>query len=481
MKSLIGDSGNPEAASKHKLRSSNLPFYETIWNVAKRTGKITGLRQRFKWDEPACSESSSAKQQEDSDQIIGDATKSSNIIQQEPIRLHHVTKRVDIDVVADHGAEWIKVSLITEKQLLYDLARQGWTMGDESDSEDTQHDSPGGDDAEEVKCTTSKDAECDIQLLRTAKHMVSASKQHWHHFSRPRTRLILPRIHHGRVLEIDKVVDCIRVLGCQVDLASDPISSDHPKSQNLAFDISHLGASYLENFSPALNIDCSILIAIISDVSHTIDFKAQPWFDRNIRQFVELEARERLLLTYLYPAMSERKLFCTEEAADKTREIAQTLGTDTEKRRAEILLCDCSQMSAEEARPMMAVLSDHPIPEGWQIPINVVQAEKVEPEIPNFPVEVAERVGSYLSPLNRSVFLYGWRSGHTTLTSNRAVARQIEALVRECIDNGDGSGKLVRGPHIWVNMKARSLVGREKESSERGRGRKSISNSKGNA
>lgn len=263
----------------------------------------------------------------------------------------------------------------------------------------------------------------------------------------------------------------------KVELATDAYYLSRPLNLSPASETLRFAASNFANFTPMLNVDCSLLIALISDISHTTDFESQPWFDRNIQQFVELEAEEELLLNHLFPAMSDRKLVCTIDAANKTREIARTLGTETEQERADLLFADLLKIPAGEARARMAALSDHTIPENWQIPITVAQPDQVNPKDPRFPIEIADKVGSQLSPLNRSVFLFGWRNRCTTLTSNRSAARQIEIIVRESIQNEDSQEKSIVGPHIWVNMKARSLVGREKKAFEKGRGEKAFSES----
>ena len=69
---------------------------------------------------------------------------------------------------------------------------------------------------------------------------------------------------------------------------------------------------------------------------------------------------------------------------------------------------------------------------------------------------VAEQVAEQLTDINRSVFMYGWMQGLTTVSSNRTVAKGIENIVER---NGMGA----MGPEIWLREPARSLLGKEKE------------------
>ena len=70
---------------------------------------------------------------------------------------------------------------------------------------------------------------------------------------------------------------------------------------------------------------------------------------------------------------------------------------------------------------------------------------------------VAEKVSDFLRGVNPSVFLFGWWSGYTTISSNRTVAKEIEKVIE---DNRTGDEA---GPAIWVSAESRSLVGKEKE------------------
>lgn len=103
-----GTTPGPETRLLHTLRSSNLPFYETVWAVAK--GSCCGIAmfgKRFYWGEGEESEGSKWKK----------PNKDKR-------------KSVLVDIVADDGEEWVKVSTISESRLLFEMAKKGWE-GDE--------------------------------------------------------------------------------------------------------------------------------------------------------------------------------------------------------------------------------------------------------------------------------------------------------------------------------------------------------------
>ena len=60
------------------------------------------------------------------------------------------------------------------------------------------------------------------------------------------------------------------------------------------------------------------------------------------------------------------------------------------------------------------------------------------------------------------MFLYGWGSGNTTITSNRTVVKQIEGGLDKYEDLNESTW-----PSIWLCPTARSLVGKEKRGAKR--------------
>lgn len=143
----------------------------------------------------------------------------------------------------------------------------------------------------------------------------------------------------------------------------------------------------------------------------------------------------------------------TQEAADQMNLIVDTLATDKEKTRANILLAqrDRENVSPDDLLKEWLELSDHPAPEGFQLPIRV-EPSNIKERIGGLPA-VAKKVEAELGPLNTSIFFYGWSTGLTTLSSNRARAKQIERVINETgLKDGEA------GPHVWLCGESRSLI-----------------------
>ncbi|KAL8705689.1 MAG: hypothetical protein Q9201_001209 [Fulgogasparrea decipioides] len=417
----------------HTLRSSNLPFYTAVWDAAKTTSGLITFTKRFYWDSPP--------------------TRSSKRTQVRKPRCALV------DVVAQNGQQWIKVSTVTETRLLFELAKAGWEDADsDPDSDDDGglvdglvhtriHDCDLADGADSTQ--GSKHDDC-VEIVRQAQDLQIAALAHKVHYKHPSVTFILPKISPNPPVEIVRILDTIRSTGAIVRLGPWPPPSDLQSTfQSVVLDP-------FTNLTSTLNIDCTILLALVSDLSHNAT-NPEPWFHKAISRQIELEKREQLLPSTLWPAMAGKGLVCTDEAARRMREIVDTIGTESEKKRTDLLLFDPraqlhDQSSEEELRSTFQELSTYPIPSNWQIPIKVVSFDR--DDISHLP-DIAKQVKSSLSLINQSVFLYGWVTGQTTLSSNRTVTRQIEEIV-------EGAEGEVVGPKVWLCGTARSLVGKEK-------------------
>ncbi|KAL8989562.1 MAG: hypothetical protein Q9177_001574 [Variospora cf. flavescens] len=403
----------------HTLRSSNLPFHEAVWDTAKASTGFVAFTKRFYWDTPASRNSKRSQ-----------GSKGRCAL---------------VDVVAQDGQQWIKVSTVTESRLLFELAKAGWEGVDsDSDSDgdgilvnglahatiDNDASANGG-----LPINNGKDQDR-VDIIRQAQDLQKAALAQKVHYKHPCVTVILPKISNDPPPEITRILDTIRSTGATVHLGpASPPSDLHAAFQNLAPDP-------FINLTPTLNIDCTILLALVSDLSHCAT-DPQPWFHRAISRQIESERQEQLLPTTLWPAMAGRDLICTEEAARRMYEIVDTIGTESERKRTDLLILalgQTQQQPPDALRHAFARLSNYPIPSNWNLPIKVVPS--VATAISNLP-PAAQKVKESLTSINQSVFLYGWTKGWTTLTSNRTVAKLIEETVE-----GEEGEQI--GPKVWL-------------------------------
>ncbi|KAK3680186.1 hypothetical protein LTR78_000563 [Recurvomyces mirabilis] len=424
-----------DVATIHVARSSNLPFLETLWSTVKKSRRVTSLQKRV-YTTPGVKQASRSipKANPSGTPTRGRGLKDSAVV---------------VDAITDSGRTWTKVSLITNSRLLFDLAKQGWDSGGSDFDEDEDNEQLG---------SGLDDQDRDVPLVKTAKELCQAAKSFRVRTKHPVVHIVLPRVKYGETPEVDTMLDACKAAGatlyCGIDLTS-------PPEINIA--IQTMAPDPLTSFSDVLNIDCTILLALVSEFSHAKVSK-QPWFHTALRRQVEIEDNEKLLPSLLYPAMGRHRLVCTEEAASRMREIVDTIGTTSEKARTTIMLGDDKTLSRAALIEEMQAWSAYEVPAEWQLPIEVVQQDK-NGCLSALPKQ-AHDVAKGMTSINTSVFLYGWAKQRTTITSNRTVVKQIETDLEAFEDLEDEAW-----PKLWLCPTARSLVGKEKRSAKKAESR----------
>lgn len=290
--------------------------------------------------------------------------------------------------------------------------------------------------------------------MKQVENLVKAAKATRVRYRHPQVRLVLPRISHTpKAKEVGMVLQKIRNMGVILQTSEDitPEPMFGHIVQNLVQDRFH-------TFSEVLNMDCTVLLAFASDLSHG-RVEPQDWHNKMIQRQRVMEAEEQLLPSSLWPACEGKRLVCTREAAVRMQEIVGTIGTVSEKRRTELLidLEGKSKLTPQERISEFQKLSDYTVPSTWRLPIEVVDID-VPAALKDLP-PIAKTIAENLSDINTSVIIYGWSSGRTTISSNRAVAKEIESTIEEHRAEGD---EMV-GPDVWLCSTTRSLVGKEKE------------------
>ncbi|KAJ5719402.1 hypothetical protein N7493_007857 [Penicillium malachiteum] len=427
----------------HALRSSNMPFYQAVWDIASNSCEgLLAMGKRFYWDH------------EFETNRVGKGSGGGDKQANKDKR-----KSVFVDIVAADGAEWVKVSTISESRLLFEMAKKGWEAESEDDFSDSDDKRPAkrtilrnfdGDDPGE------DDDDDEMELIKLARDLRKAANATRVRYKHPQVRLVLPKIGEGSVPEIDDILAELRSYGIQVECQAN-LTPRQGKS-----DLTRLLPQPFKNFTPTLNVDCTLLLAMVSDLSHIKDITILPSFHRAIVRQIEVEKDMPLLPSELWPSMGSHELICASEAAVRMREIVELIGSTTEKARMDILMESPASYGVDRKTLIerFQALSDHTVPTDWAIPVKIVDAQ---PEIESCLAEkklpsVADDVADGLSDINYSVFMYGWVKDMTTITSNRTIDKQIETTI-EKNRNDDES---IEGPHVWVCDTARSLVGKDK-------------------
>lgn len=445
----------------HTLRSSNLSFLTAVWTIAKeRCPGVVSFSKRFYWDKDANKPAVDGKEDKQAKPPNKDKKKSAFV-----------------DIVYGNGEDWMKVSSINESRLLFEMAEKGWELDSDEDDETFSLQNLQLDQGQkrEIPTDHGEDGEDSdqLELITMAFDMIKAARATRVRYKHPRVHIVAPKLEEGKVPEIDKILNIIRSYGVTIECGiqtRDIFSYDevHEKRDPYSITEDDLPLSFMlpnpfEKFTDIINVDCTLLLALVSDLSHLQNITPSPSFHRAIVRQIEIEDELPLLTTELWPAMVGRQLVCTQEAIKRMKEIVSTIGTETERRRTAILLGedDMDGLGRDALLRELQKISDHPIPSQLNLPIIVVDAHaEIDAAIKQkkFP-PVIDKITEILTDINYSVFLYGWARDIVTISSNKTVVKQIESTIE---DNREDDDDTLEGPRIWVCDTARSLIGKEK-------------------
>lgn len=378
------------------------------------------------------------------------------------------------------------MSTVTETRLLFEQAKAGWENADSSSDDESSIGDDGCSPRADHSLSNSPSPSTNpIELVRLAIDLRTASLATQIRYKHPTVRIVLPKIPIAPSPPTIAILDRILATGAVIEIgpslskyphnSSFPLSDSDLTAPPLSTIFSKLTPNLYSSLTTTLNIDCTILLALISDLSHSPKTPHSPSHHKAITRQIELEARDHLLPECLYPALEGRDMVCTAEAATRMREIVEQIGTETERIRAKLLLNDedTGNMDASHSSSNQLLLSrfaaqsEYPVPPDLRLPITIKSASTTE-LLQHLP-PIAQKVAEELSAINRSVFLYGWAKGITTMSSNRAVSKVVEGIVSSELTKHDELGgglekvrESVAGPEVWICGTARSLVGKEK-------------------
>ncbi|KKY33705.1 hypothetical protein UCDDA912_g06415 [Diaporthe ampelina] len=411
--SAASTNGSVEARpAESRLRFSNLPALERNWDIVKRCRDLVSIEQSIP-------KTPKVEVKENGGLIVhrnrgGQAS--------------HSTGMIFVHAVIDGGAEWVRIISKDEKRVLLELAAGGWDWDHE------EGDAGEEDDSELFE---------DIPILRTAKELADAARNYWHSYHRPRIRILLSRIQEGQSKDMDRVIQKMRSAGggdinVTVDCADAPWTSSQALP-DLDTALSNLvPLEDMRRFGSTVLLDTSVLIALISDISHA-NVDVQPWHSQDCKAQIRDEANGTNFLTLqAYPPLQRKRLVCTKEALEHFREITATIASPTELERAR-LLYSCGPEEFQK-------FSIHHVPDDIMLPVQVLSEEtdlhaRDLVQAGRLP-EVAIQAETHLLsvPGNRTTHLYGWSSGMTVVTSNRSLAKRLVRMIENSLvrDYEDG-------------------------------------------
>ena len=338
---------------------------------------------------------------------------------------------VAVDAVVDSGATWIKFISISAKTLEYQVVAEGWASEPEDEDEEGDEDANGEED----------DGLSHTEFADAVKKIILAAR--WNHCRR--VHLILPGLHEGKSELVDRMLRYVRQRIGGDDVAVEVSCADSPFLTSPAPPLDDAITSLIQDrdglvgddcgrLTDTINLDPSALVALATDLHHgPVPLQpesqqriiTQSILDHETDNNNELVSRQDILPMVLYPALRGRKLVCTASAAAYFRKLIDAIATHSEETRASLILPSIPPLIASNHLPPMAL-----------------------------------GVATDLSPLNRSVYLYGWTHRLTTVTGHRGIERQVRlSLARHWTRDGADDE---RPPDIWHRHLGGYLIHRDK-------------------
>ena len=420
-----------------RLSCLNITFYDILWAVIKKQrGLIAALREV---EVP---------------------------VAHKPVKEGSKRNLTKVDAMVDNGAEWIKVITADPRRLVFQMTNAGWDW-------DVDEGEPG------IEIVDHEDSGMEaIEMIRDLIAAASVSRAGRYHYRTPRVRILLPKITEGENGHVDALINIIRGLGkrhnitltvqCGPEiLAADP---DEPPLEEILL---RLLPREDFTFTPVLNLDCTILFNLGSDTAHFSPDSFESRHEARIKEDLDDERKNGPRLPKnIYPALSGRKLVCTEEVAVNFRNTVLDIGTETEVSRAKILIpednpsTDVSEAERKALLKEFQKLSVHPVPDDLQLPIQVVKTPTHDEvmalvEAGALPRMIPNLDENKFKSMNISAILQGWVHEQTTITSNR----QVMNLLNQILDDPDNEDKKATNAfHVWMAPFGRRLAAKPKNS-----------------
>ena len=427
------------------------------WSVLKRCRSIVAINQSFHGSTKE-SRREQVSLQEQGLQVAGHGSK---IPGHEKQQLHRTLKskaKVEVDVI-DGGFEWVDIRSVGRWRLARQMTDAGWPWGDvDGPDEDV--------DPEDWES---------VPLAMQVRRLAEAARLNRHEYAVPRVRVVLPNIGRGDDPDVDVFLAQLTGMDPLVQILIEDRNSAFMRAPTPSLEtvLDNLVGDELASLTPTLNMDHTILIDLISDITHA-QLEPQPWQASTTQLQIEEERLHEggLMAKTLYPVLAGRHLVCTREAAEHFHEVLSTVGTALECQRGRLLVpCDddTRSMSTEDIRAQFVALSIHPPPPDVQIPVTIlptswgglssVSTAVEEGRLPRVALDVA-RCGNF-SNSKLSIYMQGWATGDVTVTSNKEIRGQIRTWVEANRQSDEDAGPRIYRLDVTRNLLAKSKTAPE--------------------
>ncbi|RYO78232.1 hypothetical protein DL762_008808 [Monosporascus cannonballus] len=326
-----------------------------------------------------------------------------------------------VDAVVENGAEWLKVSVITERKLVREMAEDGWHP---DDSDDDSSDSDG--DGEGTA----------VSIVRVVALLVKAARLNRCRSRPPRVHIYLPNIFDGPVSAVDRLLCKVRRAGIPkgderpvevtISCANSAFAKSGVPPLEMAF-ANLLRNTQLDRLTPTLNMELTLLISLVSDITHG-DTEMKPWYGtQTVSHIKDEEQAPGARLKGLYSVIRNKHLHVPQFSSGAHRKEGAIPSED------------------HDLTSRFQALSIYPVPEGLRLPIRAVSKDEFDDSrenvealieahaLPRVALDVFDKLDRQY---HRACYLYGWAKNITTVSANSLTVQQVYAVVNKSPDIG---------------------------------------------
>lgn len=434
-----------------KINASATAIEQTIllWSVLKRCRSLRAVNQTFQSSTREMRREAIAK-----NEASAEATSQGR----DRAQMHRELKekaRVDVQVV-ERGFEWLDLRPVNLDRLGRQMTDAGWGWGEHELGDAVDEDEWEG-----------------ALLARQVRKLADAASMNRHEYRIPRVRVVLPNVRRGVNEDVDVFLEQLERTHPHVQVTIEDGGSEFLQGEppDIEQAVENLVGSEWEDLTDVINLDHTILIDLISDITHS-KLEPQPWQAKTTQSQIEEENESPggVMAKALYPTLRGRKLICTKEAAEHFHEVLQTVGTTTERQRGHILIPDPASpsplaVSASEAsnaprlHERFSALSIHPPPQDFQVPVTILpnpidfEGAVRDGRLPRVALDVA-RCGGFKSA-KLSIYMHGWMEDIVTVTSNKEIRGHIRTWIEANRRPGE---EAALGPRIYRFDMTRNLL-----------------------
>ncbi|KAG8428060.1 hypothetical protein J3459_006117 [Metarhizium acridum] len=276
LRSKLPDDALRQFGRKLEICAVNISHGSLHWSVLKRCRSLVSINQAF--------------QGSDRDTRKKEVAKMCLTGREKEVAHRTIKAQAKVEAhVVQGGAEWLVVHTLQPDRLARQMTDSGWGWGEHN---------VGDASTEEWE---------DVMLAKQVKRLIAAARINRHEYRIPRLRIVMPNIGKEND-DINVLLEQLGLIDPRVEIIIEGRDGEFLKTPppGLHVAIRNLLGHELDGLTETLNMDHTILIDLISDITH-FRLEPKPWQEETTRAQIEEEVEhDGAMVKALYPIIEKR-------------------------------------------------------------------------------------------------------------------------------------------------------------------------------